>query len=711
MLSDKYNYVFLDFETTGLDLASDFPLQIALIQTDHNLKIIKQYGQYISLPESIKKLRSNVSYMTGINIETIEEYGQPLETIQLEIKGFFWPDTILIGQNISFDIGFLRKFFPWCEIADNIDIYPLAISTIPYLKSYSLESVDHHLANKYESYRDQKTYLLKLLHPEEMLSAHHALYDCIVGICFISRWCDQLKEFTIQFPIIQEILMKTDWEWVIKILSLWKEEKLNQSRIPYLPILSSPIAIEKKNNHQTVIDRTQATQHSKRSSKWIDLKSLIAELPHPCIIAVSHGSKIDIIKKACERESFDYLKEEQVIDQERLSLWLKKASYTVEEFLFIVFYLSHYRDGYRVLQATLNKHRYILDYLHVKNNRPKKDKKALCTHGWLYYTIENNPEWKELYKEYPICILDADRRHTTYNDYAQKGLNLSSLLYQREKFHYIYNQEIEKDIAITREIEEIINSLTFFIAHFGSESELKYRQLKQYKRETNYIINDISYNSSMSSWLSLWELWIKLSEKKIIIPVWLNDLMKKTQVFFENPLKIQRMTNQNKDIWYTISPSVRYIDFAEYLKMFGDHKTFFFSPARAEYKRFIEGNKKKSITVTYEDNIEKILELTQNIPWSIFIISHNSEKSKKIFTLLHDNNKQTHTLIGEHLTGWVAKNAIKQSNDKPSIIIWGYHMLLHFWGEWNHIDHVIITYIHQWMKSFIQDDIEQYAMK
>jgi hypothetical protein len=73
--------------------------------------------------------------------------------------------------------------------------------------------------------------------------------------------------------------------------------------------------------------------------------------------------------------------------------------------------------------------------------------------------------------------------------------------------------------------------------------------------------------------------------------------------------------------------------------------------------------------------------------------------------------EETHTLIGEHLTGWVAKNAIKQTTNKPNIIIGGYHMLLHFWGEGNKIDHVVICYIHAAMKSFINDDIQQYAIK
>ena len=80
---------FLDFETTGLDLSSDFPIQIALIQTDHHLQVLNTYKQYVSLPEGIKKLKSNVSYMTGIDIETIESQGQSIDSIQSDIVHFF----------------------------------------------------------------------------------------------------------------------------------------------------------------------------------------------------------------------------------------------------------------------------------------------------------------------------------------------------------------------------------------------------------------------------------------------------------------------------------------------------------------------------------------------------------------------------------------------------------------------------------------------
>jgi hypothetical protein len=652
--------------------------------------------------------------MTGIDIEIIESQGQSLDTIQSEIWDFFWTDTVLIGQNISFDIGFLKKFFPWCMFAHSIDTYSLAASSIPYLKSYSLESIDHHLTEKYDSYKDQKSYLLFTLSEWKKLSAHDALYDCISWICFIWRWYSQIESFEKQFPILWEILSKTQWEWIAIILNqeilFWHQKESNKKNNQLLPILTSPLSSEKKHKYDTIINREKAPQHSKRSTAENNLQEIIKELPHPCIIAISHGSKIDIIKKSCQNEQFDYLKEEQSLDQEKLSLFLDKASYTEEELLFVILYLSHHRDGYRVLHPTLTTHKYILDYLQVKKIELKKDKKILCSHGWLYYTIYNNPEWKEIYKDYPICILDADRRHTTYNDYAQRGIWLQSILYQREKYEYELKQLTNYDLE---RVTSIINSLVFFIAHFTKESEKQYHSFKQYKREIDYLLNHQSYKHTAESWSAIWESREDLLWYSDNIPQYLIDIMNKLSNLFQNPLKVQRNINQNKDIYYNISPAVRYIDFAEYLKMFGDHKVLFFSPSRSEYQKFLPWQTlQQKIPITYEENLDRTVSLIKNTTWSVFIISHNSEKSKKLFVALHEWwFEQTHTLIGEHLTGGVAKNAIKQTSNKPNIIIGGYHMLLHFRWEGNKIDHVIICYIHQGMKSFINDDIQQYAIR
>jgi hypothetical protein len=129
----------------------------------------------------------------------------------------------------------------------------------------------------------------------------------------------------------------------------------------------------------------------------------------------------------------------------------------------------------------------------------------------------------------------------------------------------------------------------------------------------------------------------KLNTENSTVPQYLSDSMNKISSLLQNPLKVQRNINQNKDVYYNIAPSVRYIDFAEYLKMFGDHKLFFFSPSRSEYTTFLPSDiTQKKTPITYEENLERTLLLIQKTEGSIFIVSHNSEKSKKLFAALHE---------------------------------------------------------------------------
>ena len=132
----------------------------------------------------------------------------------------------------------------------------------------------------------------------------------------------------------------------------------------------------------------------------------------------------------------------------------------------------------------------------------------------------------------------------------------------------------------------------------------------------------------------------------------LATLISKIDTLFNNPLALRRMISNTKDVSYTLAPSVRYIDFSEYLKMFGDQKLFFFSSSRSEYKYRLpiqEDTKKPQILEI--DNITHIADKLKDLSGSTFIISHNSEKSKKLFQLLHEKKfSDTHKLIGEYLT-------------------------------------------------------------
>jgi hypothetical protein len=80
--------------------------------------------------------------------------------------------------------------------------------------------------------------------------------------------------------------------------------------------------------------------------------------------------------------------------------------------------------------------------------------------------------------------------------------------------------------------------------------------------------------------------------------------------------------------------------------------------------------------------------------------------------LLHEQGyDKQYNLIGEYITWGVNKSSLKKDNNKNNIYIGGYHMLLHLRWEGIIIDTIFITYVSSNIYSFIENDIQQYALK
>lgn len=239
-LVPEFQYVFLDFETTGLDVQQDYPIQIGIIQTDHHFRIVDHYRGYLSLPDSVLSLKSNISYLTGIDVATIQSQGQSYEDVANQIARFFGDQTVIIGQNIAFDLAFLRRFFPTCRYADAADTYPLFASMIPHLTSYSLEAIDQHLSTV-DSYMTKKQYLLHYCATGEELSSHDALYDCVVGVSALEWWIGQRQEFVRHYPWLAMIRSRCPQDQQTWRSYVAMAEAIDHQVVPQLPVLASPV--------------------------------------------------------------------------------------------------------------------------------------------------------------------------------------------------------------------------------------------------------------------------------------------------------------------------------------------------------------------------------------------------------------------------------------------------------------------------------------
>jgi DNA polymerase III epsilon subunit-like protein len=87
-LNSKYRYIGLDFETTGLDITKDEPIQIGIIELDHTGKIIGEYQSLIKPDKKTDELKHIVGFITGLSINELET-APTRETVAQEIQKFF----------------------------------------------------------------------------------------------------------------------------------------------------------------------------------------------------------------------------------------------------------------------------------------------------------------------------------------------------------------------------------------------------------------------------------------------------------------------------------------------------------------------------------------------------------------------------------------------------------------------------------------------
>lgn len=83
--------------------------------------------------------------------------------------------------------------------------------------------------------------------------------------------------------------------------------------------------------------------------------------------------------------------------------------------------------------------------------------------------MSQQENWEKNFNNYPIALFDADFRHTTYNDFSQKGMNLTSTIFQREKTQYILTQQASENEQTA--FNQLVNYRQLFLGYFGIESE------------------------------------------------------------------------------------------------------------------------------------------------------------------------------------------------------------------------------------------------
>ena len=112
------NICFLDFETTGVNVFYDEPIQIGAILVNEELEIIGEFSSLINIDKEIG-ITQDAFLIHGMNRDYLKYAPSKAEVL----KSFFinmGTDFHFAGWNISFDIPFMRKI---CHMEGFMDQY------------------------------------------------------------------------------------------------------------------------------------------------------------------------------------------------------------------------------------------------------------------------------------------------------------------------------------------------------------------------------------------------------------------------------------------------------------------------------------------------------------------------------------------------------------------------------------------------------------
>lgn len=157
--------VFLDVETTGLDLASDEIIELAMVGFDYDMSgnIRSILPPFSALRDPGRPIPAAVTALTGLTDEMVA--GRVIDV--KEVRDFLDQAVVVIAHNAGFDRQFCERF---CDAFAQLP-WACSLNEVPWRDEGFEGSRLTHLATGYGLFFD----------------GHRAVHDCFAGIEILSR--------------------------------------------------------------------------------------------------------------------------------------------------------------------------------------------------------------------------------------------------------------------------------------------------------------------------------------------------------------------------------------------------------------------------------------------------------------------------------------------------------------------------------------------
>ncbi len=736
--SNHYKYIGLDFETTGLDVNKDEPIQIGIVTLDEQGNVKEKFQSLIKPNKKTDELKHIVWFITGLSIADLE-HAPTRNDILPQIEKFFDENTIIIGHNIKFDLDFLEKYFPTLKYRGSIDTYKLAQYFVHYAPSYALEVLVTELSNKEPTFKE----FLKLAIGGEHSSdeSHDALYDTLESIALHNFFVSRISLLTEKYASLYTILQQSDWLFAEAIASKIQNPKSKiHIKFPSLQRLSPQnISLSSKSHLDNL--ENQKRYYIGNTTIKETLTSIASQ--KNVILAFQNIQKLDIAKMVLNDigiKNIWFIKEDQSINEEMFTNFLNKGRFTEDECLFVCKYLSHLDKGYGTLDLNNSSDRKI--YYTIKDTKDKtRYPVILATHSGVYSMMKEENH----FPDYDIFFFDTERRYKTYNFFLSRPsdlyytLNLiESLIYREQVALEILNSKNNSQLSTTEDFnsqqdETRINVLNDFHNFFQILIWILSTETKKIftKTEAIYIPHDpiIDHGDFYQTNQMRKQLPDHIEKVKAAIgeeafaPV--EKQIQQIDHIFNNVMNISKKMYSQSDFYFVYAEAQRYTDRKEFTETF-TNTIYFLSNNNKEYIPLLDKGEVKGGFVKVQPistkiptrNLDKIDEISKHIQTNqkedqnIFIFSPRKEESQKIFEDLCQKGIHEQTLIlVENITGWIGKNVFKANGKGKKLIIWWNNFLLYLYADGTKIDEIILFNSKWWSEQSILQDIQRYYPK
>jgi DNA polymerase-3 subunit epsilon/ATP-dependent DNA helicase DinG len=232
-------FVALDVETTGLDSGRDSVIEVAAVKFKGN----RIEDEWSSLINPNRRIPDFITTLTGIDDAMVREAPRIRDVAQ-EIEGFVG-NLPIIAHNVSFDLGFLRRYVPFA-LNDVIDTYELAAVLMPGASRYNLGALCRQLGipirqdERHRALGDAKSHMALFLHLFDM--ARELSVNLIAEIVRLGEPLDWDANYVFQHILQEHVKAGIQAKPGRKDKGMW----FDQSRFPPLenPEQAEPLDCE-----------------------------------------------------------------------------------------------------------------------------------------------------------------------------------------------------------------------------------------------------------------------------------------------------------------------------------------------------------------------------------------------------------------------------------------------------------------------------------